>query len=109
VGEHRLVVLRPLDVPDDGVAAKCEDALVTVFPLHAVMLVLGGPKDLEDLTGAAGLAEPMPMYDDEIAHMCAWSLSHRDHLSSGGYRIAATGPQAIRAATDPASALSRGP
>jgi hypothetical protein len=58
-------------VPDDCVAAGREDALVTVLPLHAVVLVLGGPEDLEDLSRSARLAETMCVNDDEIAHFCA--------------------------------------
>jgi hypothetical protein len=71
VDEDRLIVFGSLDMPDEGVAPRREDAFVTVLPPHAVVLVLGCSEDLEDLTAPAGLAEPMPVHDDEIADVCA--------------------------------------
>lgn len=92
---------------DHGVAAEGEDAFVTVIPLHAVMLVLGRAQDLEDLSGSGGLTKPMPVDDDEIAHVCARRPGHRDLLSSGvPNRIATSWGRSIGADTDYTSALS---
>lgn len=86
---------------DHGVAAEGEDAFATVTPLHAVMLMLGRAQDLEDLSGSGGLTKPMPVDDDEIAHVCARRPGHRDLLSSGvSKRIATRWGRSIGADTD---------
>src|SRR4249920_2800150 len=70
--------LGALDVPDDGVAARREDALVVVLPAHAVVLVLAGSEDFEDLSGPGGLPELVPVDLDQISNLCVRIVRHHE-------------------------------
>ena len=61
-------------MPDGGVTAGIEDALVAVVPPDAVAAVAQLAENLEDLTRPLGLADAVPCHDDEVAALVVFFL-----------------------------------
>lgn len=69
-------------MPDDGVAARIEDALVPVLPANAVVLVALLAEHLEDLSGPLTFAHTVTGDHENVADLGTRSgVSHLTHVS----------------------------
>jgi hypothetical protein len=56
-------------VDDARVTAGIEERFAVVLPPHAIVLVSGGPQNLEDLARATGLADVLALDLDQVADL----------------------------------------